>query len=90
MGSFRSYLEEFHQAGATANPACVPSIDYVRVKEGRKSGEAFWNLGWIPRQDIAAHELFRIGSVEVYIPKSARFGLKHRYIKCVNGKVFVG
>jgi hypothetical protein len=90
MGSFRQHLEGFHAAGAAANPGSLPCIDYVRCREGKQAGSAFWNLRWYCRADVKEFEIFRIGKVEVYIPKSARFGLKDRYIKCVNGKVFVG
>jgi hypothetical protein len=66
----------------------VLAAEYVRVEDGR----AWWNLVWVARRGIPAHNLIPVGEglVELAMSRDTQKGLRERVVDVDGGRVVVG
>ncbi|MES2709596.1 MAG: hypothetical protein V4726_23565 [Verrucomicrobiota bacterium] len=88
-GAFRDHLKAWHEATAGGHAGLVPQLDYVRCATGERAGQAWISLIWQPLKAGRPHEVFEIGGISVYLPKSTRTGLRDRCLDAADGVLMV-
>lgn len=86
---FRDFLTRLHDKEAAQHPWRILTFDYVRCASGPRRGQSWWQMTWTPLNAAPDYRQFRIGSVQVHIPKTAQQGLRERCLDFEDGRVVV-
>lgn len=86
---FSAFLKSWWEAGPEHHSARIPSLDFVRCREGARSGESWATLGWVPRRNVPDYEVFAVGVTPLHLPRQSQKGLKWSCLDAVDGKLLV-
>ena len=83
--AFIVWLQAWKGREAAAHFGLIPELNYVRCREGERSGQSWLSLIWSPLDAVKAHEIFDIGGVRVFIPRQSRIALRERCVDLKDG-----
>lgn len=87
--AFSAHLAQIHAEQCRDHPRQVLTLDYIRCASGALRGKAWWQILWMPSDAAPDYRCFKIGSVQVHIPKTVQHGLRERCLDYKDGRVVV-
>ena len=85
-----AFIEHLQGLCAAREDGLLPAIDYIKVADGPRKGDAWWSLTWTSDKAVRSCNLFKVGDYQIYISPQTQKALKHSYIDFKDGGVFVG
>ena len=87
--SFADFLTEKQRLESPEHPGDLLALDYIRCREGRQAGNAWWQLDWISLHTVPSQNRFQVGETEIAFSRQTLRGLAGHLLHYAEGQVLV-